>query len=191
MNNKDTQLAAIPVDFVVEQGLQEHTEAKRRPYRSLIRTWAEHEGMTEQGEIAISRLSTNFGPERLKDLQNLPCSIAPKYRKGEKAELLVKIIRQINEQMKNDSNWKWSYVMKVMLDEGILMTNVPNKFDRLICSMIPGKGIDTVRKNGNYSILEDQRSWSSWNPDPSRNVEKFADRMVCEDIYNYLKPLFS
>lgn len=191
MNNKDTQLTAIPVDFVVEQGLQEHTEAKRRPYRSLIRTWAEHEGMMEQGEIAISRLTTNYGPERLKDLQNLPCSIAPKYRKGEKAELLVKIIRQINEQMKNDSNWKWSYVMKVMLDEGILMTNVPNKFDRLICSMIPGKGIDTVRKNGNYSILEDQRSWSSWNPDPSRNVEKFADRMVCEDIYNYLKPLFS
>ena len=31
MNDRDTQLAAIPIDFVVNQGLQEHTEMKRRP----------------------------------------------------------------------------------------------------------------------------------------------------------------
>ena len=39
MNDRDTQLAAIPIDFVVKQGLQEHTEEKR-PYSTLIRTWA-------------------------------------------------------------------------------------------------------------------------------------------------------
>ena len=50
-----TKLAAIPVDFVVNQGLQEHTEAKRRPYAMLIRNWAAHEGVADQGEVCRFR----------------------------------------------------------------------------------------------------------------------------------------
>ena len=50
MDNKDTQLRPIPVELVVELGLKEHTPAKRRPYRELITTWAEREGMSELGE---------------------------------------------------------------------------------------------------------------------------------------------
>ena len=173
MNNRDTQLAAIPIDFVVKQGLQEHTEVKRRPYSTLIRTWAKDQGQAELGEEIASRLKTSKEPERLK------------------AELLVKIIRDIDVQMKNDSNWKWSLVMKVMLDEGMLVTNIPNKFDRLICSMIPGKGIDTVRKNGDYSILQDLRSWRSWIDDSEIDSDEVINRIVCEDIYDRFKPLIS
>ena len=94
MNDSDTQLTPIPVDFVIEQGLKEHTEAKRRPYRTLITTWANHEGKSEQGETIASQLNTGKEIERLTDLQNLPATIAPKYRKGQKAEQLVMIIRR-------------------------------------------------------------------------------------------------
>ena len=81
-------------------------------------------------------------------------------------------------------------VMKVMLDEGLLMTNIPNKFDRLILSMIPDKGIDTVRKSGDYSILEEHRSWHRWISNPRDDWKEAANRSVCEEIYAYFRPLF-
>ena len=190
MNDSDTQLTPIPVDFVIEQGLKEHTEAKRRPYRTLITTWANHEGKSEQGETIASQLNTGKEIERLTDLQNLPATIGPKYRKGEKAEKLVMIIREINSRVENDENWNWALVMKVMLDEGLLMTNIPNKFDRLILSMIPDKGIDTVRKSGDYSILEEHRSWHRWISNPRDDWKEAANRSVCEEIYAYFRPLF-
>ena len=184
-----TKLAAIPVDFVVNQGLQEHTEAKRRPYAMLIRNWAAHEGVPDQGEVAASQLNLGKEPKLLTDLQNLPNSVAPRFRKGEKAELLVKIVRDIDAQMKNDSNWKWALVMRVMLDEGIIMVRIPNKFDELICSMIPGKGRDTVRKNGNYNVLDTKRSWRNWIEHAGVDRDEAQNRMVCEEIYGFLKPL--
>ena len=169
MNDTEKRLTPIPVDFVVEQGLKERTEAKRRPYRTLITAWAEHEGKAEQGETVASRLNTGNEVERLKDLQDLPNSISPKFRKGEKAEQLV---------------------MRVMMDEGLLMTNIPNKFDRLILSMLPGKGVDTVRKSGDYKIIKDSRSWHEWISNPHDDWREAADRTVCEEIYTYFSPLF-
>lgn len=189
MNDTETRLTAIPIDFVVEQGLKERTEAKRRPYRTLITTWAEHEGRAEQGEVAANRLNTGNELERLKDLQNLPNSISPKFRKGEKAEQLVMIVREINAKVENDENWTWALVMKVMMDEGLLMTNIPNKFDRLIVSMIPGKGIDTVRKNGDYGVIDGKRSWHQWISDPHIDWKETANRSVCEEIYNCFSPI--
>ena len=189
MNDSDKQLTPIPVGFVIEQGLKEHTEAKRRPYRTLITTWAEHEGMSEQGETIVSQLDTGKEIKRLKDLQDLPSTIAPKYRKGEKAEQLVMIIREINTRVENDENWNWALVMKVMLDEGLLMTNIPNKFDRLMLSMIPGKGVDTVRKSGDYSVIEERRSWHRWISNPNDDWKEAANRTVCEEIYAYFRPL--
>ena len=189
MNDRDTQLAAIPIDFVVNQGLQEHTEMKRRPYSTLIRTWAEQQGQAELGEKIASSLSIGKEPEKLKDLRNLPNSVASKYRTGDKAELLVAIVRKIDEKIQNDTNWKWALVMKVMLDEGLLIVKIPNKFDRLICSMIPGKGIDTVRKNGDYGILNDSRSWRSWISNPHDDWQEAANREICEEIYGFLEPL--
>lgn len=189
MDSKETRLTPIPVDFVIEQGLKEHTEAKRRPYRTLITTWAEHEGMSEQGETIVSQLDTGKEIKRLKDLQDLPSTIAPKYRKGEKAEQLVMIIREVNTRVENDENWNWALVMKVMLDEGLLMTNIPNKFDRLMLSMIPGKGVDTVRKSGDYSVIEERRSWHRWISNPNDDWKEAANRTVCEEIYAYFRPL--
>lgn len=190
MNDTEKRLTPIPVDFVVEQGLKERTEAKRRPYRTLITTWAEREGCTELGEIVACRLNTGKEVERLKDLQDLPTTISPKFRKGKKAERLVMIIREINAKVENDENWTWALVMKVMLDEGLLMTNIANKFDRLIISMIPDKGIDTVRKSGDYNVKEDSRSWHEWISNPHDDWKEAANRSVCEEIYAYFSPLF-
>ena len=159
MNDTETRLTAIPIDFVVEQGLKERTEAKRRPYRTLITTWAEHEGRAEQGEVAANRLNTGNELERLKDLQNLPNSISPKFRKGEKAEQLVMIVREINAKVENDENWTW------------------------------GKGIDTVRKNGDYGVIDGKRSWHQWISDPHIDWKETANRSVCEEIYNYFSPI--
>jgi len=190
MNSKDRQLTPIPVSFVVEQGLLERTEAKRRPYRKLITTWAAHEGMDELGTAAASQLNTGHEPEQLKNLRDLPSAIAPRFRKGDKAEQLVMIIREISDKVDNDSNWNWALVMKVMLDEGLLMTNIPNKFDRLICSMVPGKGTDTVRKSGDYRVIDDKRSWHRWIDNPHDDWEEAALRSVCAEIYERLKSLF-
>ena len=191
MYNTDKQLEAIPVAFIVKQGQQEHTVAKRRPYSTLIRNWAKHEGKPEVGEAIASRLALGREPERLKDLQNLPNSVATRYRTGQKAELLVSIVREIDARIQNDSNWKWALVMKVMLDEGVLMVNIPNKFDRLICSMVPGKGIDTVRKNGDYSIIDQSRSWRNWISNPGDDWQEATNRQICEEIYGYLEPLLN
>jgi hypothetical protein len=189
MDSKETRLAPIPVDFVIEQGLNEHTEAKRRPYRTLITAWAEHEGMSEQGEAIASQLNLGKEIERLKDLQDLPDSVHPKFRKGEKAEKLVMIIREINAKVINDSNWTWALVMKVMLDEGLIITNIRNRFDKLICMMVEDKGGGNVRNNGDFSVFQDSRSWHDWISNPHDDWKEAADRAVCQEIYEYFLPI--
>ncbi len=189
MDSKETRLTPIPVDFVIEQGLNKHTEAKRRPYRTLITAWAEHEGMSEQGEAIASQLNLGKEIERLKDLQDLPDSVHPKFRKGEKAEKLVMIIREINAKVINDSNWTWALVMKVMLDEGLIITNIRNRFDKLICMMVEDKGGGNVRNNGDFSVFQDSRSWHDWISNPHDDWKEAADRAVCQEIYEYFLPI--
>ena len=189
MNDSDKQLTPIPVGFVIEQGLKEHTEAKRRPYRTLITTWAEHEGKPELGEAIASQLNLGKEIERLKDLQDLPDSVHPKFRKGEKAEKLVMIIREINAKVINDSNWTWALVMKVMLDEGLIITNIRNRFDKLICMMVEDKGGGNVRNNGDFSVFQDSRSWHDWISNPHDDWKEAADRAVCQEIYEYFLPI--
>lgn len=191
MDSKDTQLRPIPVDLVIEQGLKEHTEVKRRPYRELITTWAEREGMGELGETIASQLNTGKGPERLKDLRNLPDSVGHKYRTGDKAEQLVMIIREIDVKVRNDSSWTWALVMKVMLDEGLLTTDIRNRFDGLICKIVEGKNPTSVRNNGDYKILDDTRSWPQWISNSRDDWREAARREVCEEIYRYFEPLLN
>ena len=191
MDKKDTQLRPIPVELVIEQGLKEHTEVKRRPYRELITTWADREGKKELGETIASQLNTGKEPERLKDLRSLPDCIARKYRTGDKAEQLVMIIREIDAKVRNDSSWTWALVMKVMIDEGLLTTDIPNRFDGLICKIVEGKGATSVRNNGNYDILNDSRSWPQWISNSRDNWKEAALREVCEEIYRYFEPLLN
>ena len=191
MDNNDTQLRPIPIELVIEQGLKEHTEVKRRPYRNLITTWAEREGMSELGETIASQLNTGKGPERLKDPRDLPDCVGSLYRTGDKAEQLVMIIREIDVKVRNDSKWTWALVMKVMLDEGLLTTDIRNKFDVLICKIVEGKGLTSVRNNGDYTVLKDSRSWIQWISNSHDNWKEAVQRSVCEEIYKYFEPLLN
>lgn len=186
----DTQLEAIPVDFVVELGLKDETQNSRAPYSALIRTWGEHTGKAEIGRVAASRLDCDDLLSQLKTGTKNIYSLMPTYRTGKKANMLIKIVREIDERIKVDSNWKWSYAMKVMLDAKIIMTNIPNKFDTLICWMIPGKGKDNVRKSGNYNIITNEdRPWSKFCDMPNVNFNEAMDREICSQIYELIKPI--
>jgi hypothetical protein len=116
MNNKEMQLKAIPVDFVVELGLKDETKTSHAPYSTLIRTWAEHEGKAEIGDQVASQLEDGDLLSQLASGTKNIYSLMPTYRTGKKANMLIKIVREIDERIKVDSNWKWSYAMKVMLD---------------------------------------------------------------------------
>ena len=63
-------LAPIDVKFVVAEGLQEKTEAKRRPYVKLIRRWAQQQGCAELGEVVAGRLAVDGGATEQTDLTN-------------------------------------------------------------------------------------------------------------------------
>lgn len=189
MNESDTQLTPIPIDFVIEQGLNEHTETKRRPYRTLITAWAEREGKAELGETIACQLNTGKEIERLKEGQDLPDSVSTKYRKGEKAQQLVMIIREINTKVINDSNWNWALVMKVMLDEGLIITNIRHRFENLICMIVEDKGPGNVRNNGDFSVLHDKRSWHDWISNPHDDWKEAAKRETCQEIYEYFLPI--
>ena len=188
MDNNQDILAPIAVDFVVEQGLQEKTEAKRRPYISLIRSWAKREGRAELGERLVSPLTLSVGAPKLDS--NL-IDLTKKYRDGERLQRLMNAIRDIEETIKVNCNWTWAHVMRVLMDEGVLMTNIPNRFDRLICSMIPGKGIDNVRKNGDYGMIKSSRSWRDWIENYSDDWNEAKNRSICKEIFEFLEPVLS
>ncbi len=185
----DTQLEAIPVDFVVELGLKDETQTCRAPYSTLIRTWAEHEGKAEIGDQVVSQLEDDDLLSQLAIGTKNIYSLMPTYRTGKKANMLIKIVREIDEHIKVDCNWKWSHAMKVMLDAKIIMTNIPNKFDTLICWMIPGKGKDNVRKSGNYSIIDENRTWREFCDMYNVNYDEAMNREICSQIYDLFKPL--
>ena len=79
---------------------------------------------------------------RVIDATNIPKDFFPRYRQPEVARQLIAIIQKIDAVITNQTeNWTWAHVMKVMLDEGIIMRMTQNKFDGIICSMIPSTAI--------------------------------------------------
>lgn len=184
-------LAPIDVKFVVAEGLQEKTEAKRRPYVKLIRRWAQQQGCAELGEVVAGQLAVDGGATEQTDLNKQLYMLHQKYREADKVELLVKLVREIDEIIKMNSNWTWAHVMRVMMDESILITNIPNRFDLLICAMIPGRGNGTVRKSGDYELTKSKRTWRDWIENYADDLEEAGNRAVCKEIFNLLQPLLS
>ena len=184
-------LAPIDVEFVVAEGLQAKTDAKRRPYVKLIRKWAQKQGCAEEGEAVVSRLALEGGATGQNDLSKQLYMLHQKYREADKVELLMKLVREIDEIIKMNSNWTWAHVMRVMMDESILITNIPNRFDLLICAMIPGRGAGTVRKSGDYELTKSKRTWREWIENYADDLEEANNRAVCKEIFNLLQPLLS
>ena len=185
-----TQLTPIPVEFVVGHAQAKNTESQRKPYVELIRSWASHEGMDDEGLRAIRRIT---GQQQI-DAQHMPKEFYQLYRSGEKAERVIAIVQKINDQIQSgEVMWTWAHVMRVMIDENILLSSVSiNRYDAIICALIPGKGRDTVRKNGDYSIMDDRDdSYRLWPSNTNINPVKASAREICEQIVQLFAPVLS
>ena len=106
-----------------------NTEGQRKPYVDLIQRWAEHEGMEDEGLTAVRRVMNTTQI----DAQHMPKEFYQTYRQGEKAEQLIKLIRKIDTKiLSGEVVWTWPHVMRVMIDEAILMANVTvNRYARM------------------------------------------------------------
>jgi hypothetical protein len=81
--------------------------------------------------------------------------------------------------------------MRVMVDETILMPSVTvNRFDTIICSMIPGKGKDTVRKNGDYRIMTDiKKTYQTMTSQSYLDPVEASNKEMCLQVAKRFMPL--
>ncbi len=183
-----SSLPPIPIDYVVGHARTLNSSGKRKPYVDLICQWAAHEGMEQAGADAASAIT---GVQQI-GLHNMPREFYQRYRESDRAEQLIAILREISSEISlGGSMWTWAHVMRVMIDESILMANVTtNRFDTIICGLMPEKGRDTVRKNGNYEMVRDRSSsYRSWTTMASMNPTEATNREICNQIAERLKPV--
>ena len=188
MEETKTGLPPIPVDYVIDVAQTKATDAKRRPYVDLIERWGEEQNMADEA----SQLLKQLREKQVIDVKKMPSEFTPRYRKLDVAKQLIGIIRRINDIISTkQEKWTWAHVMRVMVDEGILFELKKNRFDSIICSMIPEKGIGTVRKNGDYDLLMDREdSWASW---PKSHIDPVmgSHRTMCNMIALEFAPVLT
>ena len=177
----------IPLGYIVEYAKVQPTQAKRQAFVNLIHFWAQNGGDTEAAIKAILEIQGG----QVISAASMPREFMPYYRSATIAAKLIDIIRKIDEKIAaKEDNWDWAHVMRVMIDEGIIMMNTtPNKFDQLICAMVPGKGRDNVRKNGDYSILEREEPWTQWVKQSYLNPKEAQHRTICNMIAKEFEPV--
>lgn len=177
----------IPLGYIVEYAKAQSTQAKRQAFVNLIHFWAQNGGDTEAAIKAILEIQGG----QVISAASMPREFMPYYRSATIAAKLIDIIRKIDEKIAaKEDNWDWAHVMRVMIDEGIIMMNTtPNKFDQLICAMVPGKGRDNVRKNGDYSILEREEPWTQWVKQSYLNPKEAQHRTICNMIAKEFEPV--
>ena len=180
-----TGLPPIPVEYIVGVAQTKDTDAKRRPYVSLIEDWGKEKNMVQEASDLLKQLRDN--PEI--NVKKMPAEFSPKYRKPEVAKQLIAIINDINDIISSKSElWTWAHVMRVMIDEGILIKLRVNRFDAIICSMIPGKGRDTVRKSGDYNyLMKQEMPWSMWSSTIEANLG--GEKTICNMIALKFAPI--
>ena len=184
-----TGIEPIPVEYILGIAQTKATNAQRRPYIELIERWGEEKECVDATQQLLQRLRE--GQEI--DIKKMPREFMPRYRKPEVAKKLIEIVRKINDVIASkQENWTWAHVMRVMKDEGILYKPTINRFDAIICSMIPDKGRDTVRKNGDYEyILSQKDPWSQWPAESYLNPTLAAERSICNQIALMFAPVLT
>ncbi len=174
-----TGIEPIPVEYIVGMAQTMRTEAKRRPYIELVERWGEEQNAMDAAHRALSRLREGMEI----DVHKMPREFMPRFRQPETAEKLIAIVRQIDDIIASkQEQWTWAYVMRVMTDEGIIFPCTVNRFDQLVCAMIPGKGRDNVRKNGDYRIMKNRDPWTMWTSQSYMNPTEAAQRSICNQI---------
>ena len=185
-----TGIEPIPVEYVLRIAQSKATPAQRRPYIELIERWGEETGCPDEAQQLLKCLREG----QVLDPCKMPREFMPRYRQPEVAEKLIEIVRKIDDVIASkQENWTWAHVMRVMCDEGILYKPTINRFDQLICAMIPNKGRDTVRKHGDYAfIMEEQEDpWTLWPKDSYLNPTLAAERSICNQIALEFAPILT
>ena len=178
---------SIPLGIIVEYAKAQSTQARRQAFVNLIHFWADNGGDLAEAIKAILEIQGG----QVISANSMPKEFMPYYRSETIAVKLIDIIRKIDEKIASkEDNWDWAHVMRVMIDEGIILINTtPNKFDQLICAMVPGKGRDNVRKNGDYSILDHKDPWPLWTKESHLNPQEAQDRTICNMIAKEFEPV--
>ena len=184
-----TGIEPIPVEYILRIAQSKATAAQRRPYIELIERWGEETGRADEAHQMLMQLREG----QVLDPCKMPREFMPRFRQQEVAEKLIEIIRQIDAVIASkQENWTWAHVMRVMCDEGILYKPTINRFDQLICAMIPNKGRDTVRKHGDYEyLLEQEDPWSLWPKESYLNPTLAAERSICNQIALQFAPVLT
>ena len=184
-----TGIEPIPVEYILDIAQTKATPAQRRPYIDLIERWGDKTDHAEEAHQLLRRLRDG----QVIDPQKMPREFMPRYRQPEVAEKLIEIVRQIDDVISSkQENWTWAHVLRVMVDEGILYKPTINRFDQLICSMIPDKGRDTVRKHGNYEYLTKQKEpWPCWTSQSYIDPKLAAERIICNQIALKFAPILA
>ena len=183
----DNNVLDIPLSYIVEYAKSQPTQAKRQAFVNLIRFWAENGG----DEMAAVKAILEIQGGQMISASCMPREFLPMFRSEIIATKLIAIIRKIDVTISTKAeNWDWAHVMRVMIDEGIILTSTtPNKFDQLICAMIPGKGRDNVRKNGDYCILDRKEPWTQWIKMSHIDPQEAQDRTICNMIAKEFEPV--
>lgn len=184
-----TGIEPIPVEYILGVAQTKSTTAQRKPYVELIEQWDKERECIDETRQLLMQLREG----QVIDPNKMPCEFMPRYRQPEVAEKLIDIVRHIDDVISSrQENWTWAHVMRVMKDEGILYKPTVNRFDQLICSMIPGKGRDTVRKHGDYIFLLNQKDpWSLWPSQSHLNPAIAAERSICNQIALEFAPVLT
>lgn len=185
-----TGIEPIPVEYILRIAQSKATAAQRRPYVELIERWGEEKGCPDEAQQLLKSLREG----QVLDPCKMPRDFMPRFRQQEVAEKLIDIVRHIDDVIASkQENWTWAHVMRVMCDEGILYKPTINRFDQLICAMIPNKGRDTVRKHGDYAfIMEEQEDpWTLWPKDSYLNPTLAAERSICNQIALEFAPILT
>lgn len=184
-----TGIEPIPIEYILGIAQSKSTVAQRRPYIELIERWGDEMNRADEACQLLKRLRNG----QVLDPQKMPRDFMPRFRQPEIAEKLIEIVRKLDAVIASkQENWTWAHVMRVMVDEGILYKPTYNRFDQLICAMLPDKGRDTVRKHGDYEFIMGQAEpWSAWTSQSYINPTLAAERSICNQIALEFTPVLT
>lgn len=184
-----TGIEPIPVEYILRIAQSKATPAQRRPYIELIERWGEEMNCPDEAQQLLMQLRD----VQIIDPKKMPTDFLPRFRQPDIAVQLIEIVRKIDEVITSKQDlWTWAHVMRVMCDEGILYKPTYNRFDTIIRSIIPNKGVDSVRKNGDYVyIMEQKDSWPFWPTQAYLNPDLAAARSICNQIALEFAPVLT
>jgi hypothetical protein len=182
---KDTGIG-IPLTEVIKYARSLSTQTKRQAIVNFLLYWAEASGNEQAAREAIAEIMEG----QAIDPNYMPKEFMPMYRSATTAMKLIDIVKEIDRKISTHQEpWDWAHVMRVMIDEGIILKITRNKFDQLICQMLPGKGRDNVRKSGDFQIINREEPWTQWTRQSHLNPQEAQDRMICNSIAKEFEPV--